>query len=71
MPKDSPERHKGLFGLIIRIYGRVMRCPRGQHYRSRKLVRKRGEQHISRCYCCGAPMVRLAKRNWVVDTKRT
>lgn len=67
---EDADQEPGGFSLLKKIWARLVHCPRGKHRRSRKLVRKVGEQHLSRCHNCGIPMVRIAKRNWVVDDRR-
>jgi transcription elongation factor Elf1 len=52
------------------LFGRMFRCPRGKHKRSRGRIRKTGDKYTSRCRSCRKPMVRLAKRNWVLDDRR-
>lgn len=64
------DQAKGLFRNLRRLYGRIMLCPRGKHVRSRRRVRKSRTQHLSRCHYCGKPMVRIAKRQWVLDPRR-
>ena len=33
-------------------------------------IRKAGDQYTSRCRSCRKPMVRIAKRNWMLDDRR-
>ena len=41
-------------------------CMRGKHARSEHAVRPVGGTYESRCAYCGVPMLRLAKRSWIV-----
>ena len=61
---------RGALRILKSLYGRMFRCPRGKHKRSGSHIRKAGDQYTSRCGSCGRPMVRLAKRNWVLDDRR-
>lgn len=56
--------------MIGWITGRA-RCLTGEHQRSgSRVFRPEGsDRYESVCTYCGVPMVRLAKRNWVVKTK--
>ena len=38
--------------------------------RSSSHIRKAGSQYTSRCRSCRKPMVRIAKRNWMLDDRR-
>ncbi len=53
------------------IAGRL-RCVRGKHERSQKHAQKAddGERYVSVCVYCRVPMVRRAKRDWIVAPKR-
>lgn len=53
-------------------FGGRLRCVVGSHHRSATKARRTSgeEQYESVCTYCGVPMVRLAKRNWVVKPKR-
>lgn len=53
--------------FIRRAYRRLVRCPRGLHSRSLEHVRPESDRYVSQCEGCGARMVRLSKRNWIVD----
>lgn len=70
MSFEDADQAPGGFAFLRKIWGRLVYCPRGKHRRSIKHVRKSGEQHLSRCHYCGVPMVRVAKRNWIVDQRR-
>lgn len=70
MTKQDAEQSKGFLGNLRKIYGRIMLCPKGKHVRSRRRVRKSGEQYRSTCHYCGIPMVRVRKRHWIVDERQ-
>ncbi len=70
MTRQDAEQTRGLLATLRTLYGRIMLCPRGKHVRSRRRVRKSGDQYLSRCHYCAIPMVRIAKRHWVVDDRR-
>ncbi|MCZ8036428.1 hypothetical protein [Novosphingobium sp.] len=70
MSFEDADQAPGGLSLLRKLWGRIAYCPRGKHRRSRRLVRKVDQQHLSRCHYCGIPMVRIAKRNWVVDERR-
>lgn len=57
-------------GLLRYVVGRA-RCLVGKHERSVGQARaiENSEQFESVCRYCGVPMVRLAKRNWVVKPR--
>jgi transcription elongation factor Elf1 len=63
-------KKRGALRILKSLYGRMFRCPRGKHKRSSSHIRKAGDQYTSRCRSCRRPMVRLAKRNWVLDDRR-
>lgn len=56
-------------GLARRIYERLFRCPLGKHSRNFEDVRPEGDRFVSKCRGCGVKMLRLSKRNWVVDSR--
>lgn len=43
-----------------------LNCVRGKHERSASAVRRVSGTYESKCAYCGVPMLRLAKRNWIV-----
>lgn len=47
-------------------------CIAGKHERSSRAARRNADTELyeSVCSYCGVPMVRLAKRNWIVKPKR-
>lgn len=51
--------------MVRWLLGRI-NCLRGHHARSEHAVRRSGDTYESRCAYCGTPMLRLAKRNWIV-----
>lgn len=61
---------RGILRILDRLYGRILRCPRGKHNRSSSHIRKAGDQYTSRCRSCRKPMVRLSKRNWALVDRR-
>jgi transcription elongation factor Elf1 len=67
---DFEDDKRKLLRTLGKLYGRMFRCPRGKHKRSRDKIRKTGDKYTSRCRSCGKPMVRLTKRNWVLDDRR-
>lgn len=69
MTSQDAEQTGGLLGSLKKAYGRLVLCPRGKHVRSRRRVRKSGEQYRSTCHYCGIPMVRVRKRHWIVDER--
>lgn len=56
--------------IVRKLVGRLFLCPRGKHKRSKRHVREDGQDFISRCAYCGAPMVRLQKHQWIIDERR-
>ena len=62
---------RGFLGFVKRAYGRLVDCPRGNHRRSAREAVLSGDEYISSCLNCGVPMVRVSKRNWVVDPRRS
>jgi len=57
------------------VFGKLTglaRCAVGKHERSVERARRIGnsEQFESVCQHCGVRMVRLAKRNWIVQPRR-
>lgn len=44
-------------------------CLRGRHVRSESAVRRTGDTYESKCAYCGTPMLRIAKRNWIVKPR--
>ena len=52
---------------MLEFVGGIARCALGRHQRSQADVRNTGDQYVSACRFCRAPMRRLAKREWVVD----
>jgi hypothetical protein len=56
--------------VISWILGRI-RCLRGNHERSQKHAKKvdDADRYTSICTYCHTPMVRRAKRDWVVASK--
>ena len=70
MSFEDADQAKGGLAIFRKLIGRVLLCPRGKHRRSRRRVRKSGSQYVSRCHYCGTPMVRIAKRQWIVDERR-
>ena len=71
LPRSNRTRTARLVKTIFRLYARLVHCPQGRHERSRGRVHKVGEQYRSRCSNCGRPMVRLAKRTWVIDERHS
>jgi transcription elongation factor Elf1 len=67
---DFEDDKRGLLRILDSVYGRMFRCPRGKHKRSSSHIRKAGSQYTSRCRSCRKPMVRIAKRNWMLDDRR-
>ena len=63
-------KKRGVLRILGSLYGRIFRCPRGKHNRSSSHIRKAGERYTSRCRSCRKPMVRIAKRNWILDDRR-
>ena len=63
-------KKRGALRILDSRYGRMFRCPRGKHKRSSSHIRKSGDHYTSRCRSCRKPMVRLSKRNWVLDDRR-
>lgn len=41
-------------------------CLRGKHARSEAAIRRVAGTYESKCSYCGVPMLRLAKRSWIV-----
>jgi hypothetical protein len=64
---DFEDDKRGFLRILDSLYGRMFRCPRGKHKRSSSRIRKSGDQYTS---SCRKPMVRLSKRNWVLDDRR-
>lgn len=64
------DHQRGFLRLLDSLYGQMFRCPRGKHKRSRNHIRKSGDHYTSRCHSCRKPMVRLSKRNWVLNDRR-
>ena len=62
-------RNENTTSLRRKLLNRIFLCPRGKHERSFEHVRRQGDRYVSKCRGCGVPMVRLAKRNWVIDTR--
>ena len=67
---DFEDDKRGLLRILDSLYGRMFRCPRGKHKRSSSHIRKAGSQYTSRCRSCRKPMVRIVKRNWMLDDRR-
>lgn len=67
---NSRGQRAGLDGLLRRLFGRMFLCPLNKHRRSASEVRQSGDLYVSHCRNCGVPMIRLSKRNWVVDDRR-
>lgn len=51
--------------MVKWLKGRL-NCVAGQHARSEFAIRPVGDTYESKCAYCGVPMLRLAKRNWIV-----
>ncbi len=51
--------------MIEWLRGRL-KCVVGKHERSFDAVRVAGDTYESECRYCGKPMLRLAKRKWIV-----
>ena len=66
MRMEDISQSRGVLTFFFRLYGRIFQCPRGKHLRSRRHVRRSGHRHTSRCFFCGKPMVRIAKRKWIL-----
>jgi transcription elongation factor Elf1 len=64
------DHQRGFLRILDSLYGQMFRCPRGKHKRSSSHIRKSGDHYTSRCLSCRKPMVRLSKRNWVLDDRR-
>lgn len=70
MTRLDEEQRGGPLSIFRKLIGRLTRCPLGKHSRSLRHVQKKGDQYTSRCYYRGIPMVRLQKRQWIVDVRR-
>lgn len=67
---DYDDRKKSAFASAAgKLWQLLAKCPRGKHRRSIKHIRKQGETYVSRCLGCGVPMIRKAKRNWLIDPR--
>lgn len=54
--------------MIKWLKGRL-NCLKGRHARSEFAIRRAGDTFESECVYCGVPMLRLAKRNWIVKRR--
>ena len=72
---DMPARNRGqirarrqtLGRIVLRFWGRLVRCPRSEHAPNRRRARWRDGFWHARCQYCGVTLRRLGKDAWVVD----
>lgn len=67
---SNKQKSFSLGGAFAALYRLVFHCPRGKHSRSLDHVAPEGDRYVSQCVGCGTRMIRLSKRNWIVDPDR-